>query len=165
MECLAPDIDRRALRDAFGAFATGVTVIAGYDPGGERVGLTANSFTSVSLDPPLLLVCPAHGASALPALRKAKRFAVNVLSIDQQSVADRFTRRGIDRFDDAGWSDWHGVPVLADAMASFVCDLHAELDGGDHAILVGRVLALRSHAETEPLLYLRGRYRQIHVPH
>ncbi|WP_419816240.1 flavin reductase family protein [Glacieibacterium sp.] len=164
MDHVSPDIDQRALRDAFGAFATGVTIVAGHGPDGTRVGLTANSFTSVSLDPPLLLVCPARGASALPALRTAGRFAVNVLTLDQQEIADRFAKRGIDRFAVGGWSEWHGVPVLDDAMASFVCDLHAELDGGDHAILVGRVLALRSHPEAEPLLYLRGRYRQMHVP-
>ncbi len=158
------DLDPRALRDAFGNFATGVTIVSGVEADGTRVGLTANSFTSVSLEPPLLLVCPARVASALPALRSAGRFAVNVLTLDQQAVAERFTQRGIDRFAGADWSDWHGVPVLGGAMAAFVCDLHAELDGGDHAILVGRVVALRTLADAEPLLYLRGRYRQVHVP-
>ncbi len=157
------DFDPRALRDAFGAFATGVTVVAGRDAAGNRVGLTANSFTSVSLDPPLLLVCPARTASALPALQASGRFSVNVLALDQQGIADRFTRRGIDRFADGGWSDWHGLPVLGGTCASFVCDLDAELDGGDHAILVGRVTALRTHPHAEPLLYVRGRYRQVHV--
>ena len=157
------DFDPRALREAFGAFATGVTIVTGVDADGERVGLTANSFTSVSLDPPLLLVCPARSASALPALTTSWRFAVNVLTLDQQAVADRFTRRGIDRFADAAWSLWHGLPVLADTCASFVCDVHAVLDGGDHAILVGRVKALRTSPEAEPLLYVRGSYRQVHV--
>ena len=158
------DLDPRRLRDAFGAFATGVTVVTGIDADGARVGLTANSFTSVSLDPPLLLVCPARGASALPALRSAGRFAVNVLTIDQQPVAEAFTRRGVDRFASGAWTDWQGLPVLDDAMANFACDVHAELDGGDHAILVGRVRALRTRAGTEPLLYLQGRFRQVHVP-
>jgi flavin reductase (DIM6/NTAB) family NADH-FMN oxidoreductase RutF len=157
------DFDPRALREAFGAFATGVTVVTGIDSEGNRVGLTANSFTSVSLDPPLLLVCPARTASALPALQASWRFAVNVLALDQQSVAERFTMRGVDRFDDPGWSLWHGLPVLADTCASFVCSVHAVLDGGDHAILVGRVEALRVSHEAEPLLYVRGRYRQVHV--
>ncbi len=157
------DLDPRVLRDAFGAFATGVTVVTGVDENGGRVGLTANSFTSVSLDPPLLLVCPARGASALPALQASRRFAVNVLTLDQQAVADRFTKRDIDRFAGDAWHDWHGVPVLDAAMANFVCELHALLDGGDHAILVGRVVALHTRPDTEPLLYLRGRYRQIHV--
>ncbi len=157
------DFDPRALREAFGAFATGVTVVTGIDADGQRVGLTANSFTSVSLDPPLLLVCPARTASALPALQASWRFAVNVLSLDQQCVAERFTQRGVDRFADDGWSLWHGVPVLAGTCASFVCDVHAVLDGGDHAILVGRVKALRTAPDNEPLLYVRGRYRQVHV--
>lgn len=157
------DFDPRALREAFGAFATGVTVVTGIDPQGNRVGLTANSFTSVSLDPPLLLVCPARTASALPALQASWRFAVNVLALDQQAVADRFTKRDVDRFADAPWSLWHGVPVLAGTCASFVCDVHAVLDGGDHAILVGRVKALRTLPDAEPLLYVRGRYRQVHV--
>lgn len=156
-------IDPRRLRDAFGAFATGVTVVTGVDADGRRVGLTANSFTSVSLDPPLLLVCPARGASALPALRTG-RFVVNVLTLDQQAVAEAFTQRGIDRFAGGVWSDWQGLPVLDDAMANFGCDLHAELDGGDHAILVGRIRALRTVPGTEPLLYLQGRFRQVHVP-
>lgn len=158
------DLDPRLLRDAFGAFATGVTVVSGIDAGGVRVGLTANSFTSVSLDPPLLLVCPARGASALPALRGAGRFAVNVLTLDQQDVAEAFTRRGVDRFACGSWDDWHGLPVLDGAMANFACDLHAEVDGGDHAILVGRIRALRTRPGTEPLLYLQGRFRQVHVP-
>ena len=120
------DLDPRVLRDAFGAFATGVTVVTGVDAGGARVGLTANSFTSVSLDPPLLLVCPARGASALPVLQASRRFAVNVLTLDQQAVAERFTQRGIDRFAVHDWHDWHGLPVLDAAMANFVCDLDAE---------------------------------------
>lgn len=157
------DFDPRALRDAFGAFATGVTVVTGVDADGNRVGLTANSFTSVSLDPPLLLVCPARTASALPVLQVSARFAVNVLTLDQQAIAERFTKRNIDRFADADWTDWHGLPVLGGTCASFVCDLHAELDGGDHAILVGRVTALRIDHEAEPLLYVRGRYRRVHV--
>ena len=157
------DFDPRALRDAFGAFATGVTVVTAIDSEGNRVGLTANSFSSVSLDPPLLLVCPARTASALPVIQASGRYAVNVLNLDQQSVAEQFTRRGVDRFADAPWSDWHGLPVLADTCASFVCDLEAELDGGDHAILVGRVRALRIDADAEPLLYVRGRYRRVHV--
>ena len=157
------DFDPRALRDAFGAFATGVTVVTGIAGDGTRVGLTANSFSSVSLDPPLLLVCPARTASALPALQASGRYAVNVLALDQQAVAERFTQRGLDRFDGAPWRDWHGLPVLDGACASFVCDLAAELDGGDHAILVGRVTALRTLPDAEPLLYVRGRYRQVHV--
>ena len=155
--------DARRLRDAFGAFATGVTVVTVCGPDG-RVGLTANSLTSVSLDPPLLLFCPARLASALPALRATRRFAVNVLANDQAHVADRFARRGVDRFADATWSDLAGLPVLDGALASFACALEAEHDGGDHVVVIGRVEAMRATAGHDPLLYFRGAYRRVHVP-
>lgn len=153
--------DSRLLRDAFGCFATGVTVVTSQSPTGERVGLTANSFTSVSLDPPLLLFCPASGASALPVLRESGRFAINILASDGQVVADRFTKHGIDRFADGDWQDWDGVPVLASAKAAFACTLHADHDGGDHRIIVGRVTRMALDQGREPLLYLHGRYRRV----
>jgi flavin reductase (DIM6/NTAB) family NADH-FMN oxidoreductase RutF len=158
-----PPFDARSLRDAFGCFATGVTIVTGSDADGIRVGLTANSFTSVSLDPPLLLFCPARTASALPVLQASRRFAINVLDIDGQDVADRFARRGIDRFAEADWLDWDGLPVLASAKAAFACTLHADHDGGDHRILVGRVEAFALAPDRESLLYLHGRYRRVHV--
>ena len=158
-----PPFESRHLRDAFGCFATGVTVVTGIMADGTRIGLTANSFTSVSLDPPLLLFCPANGASALPMIRGSGRFAVNVLDIDGQAVADRFTRKGIDRFAEAEWLDWDGLPVLAAAKAAFACDLHADHDGGDHRIIVGRIRSFSLAPTRESLLYLHGRYRRVHV--
>lgn len=155
--------DARRLRDAFGAFATGVTVVTAIDDNGERVGLTANSLTSVSLDPPLLLFCPARTASALPALRRSRRFAVNILADDQQAVADRFARRNVDRFAHAEWDDWDGLPILGGALASFACALFAEHDGGDHAVIVGRIERVRGSPQSDPLLYFRGAYRRVHV--
>lgn len=155
--------DPRLLRDAFGCFATGVTVITSQSLSGERVGLTANSFTSLSLDPPLLLFCPANGASALPALRATKRFAVNILAADASHVSDRFAKKGIDRFAEADWLEWEGLPVLADAKAAFACNLYADHDGGDHRIIVGEVTRLGFAPAREALLYLHGRYRLVHV--
>lgn len=157
--------DPRALRTAFGCFATGVTVVTGCAPDGSRVGLTANSLTSVSLAPPLLLFCPARSASALPTLRASGRFVINVLTTDDEHVATRFSKRGVDRFAEAAWEVWDGLPVLGSAMASFVCALHAEHDGGDHAIIVGRVERLRYRTAPDPLLYFQGCYRRVHVPH
>jgi flavin reductase (DIM6/NTAB) family NADH-FMN oxidoreductase RutF len=154
----------RTLRDAFGCFATGVTVVTGRGTDGVSVGLTANSFTSLSLDPPLLLFCPAKSASALPALRETKRFAINVLHRDSESVANRFATRNVDRFADAVWEDWDGLPILGDALASFACTLHAEHDGGDHIIMVGRIDRLRFEHVRDPLLYVKGRYRQVDAP-
>lgn len=156
--------DARALRDAFGTFATGVTVVTGRGGDGVRVGLTANSLTSVSLDPPLLLFCPGRAASALPVLRASGRFAVNVLSAGQQAVAERFARRDCDRFAGAEWDDWDGLPVLCGALASFACTRFAEHDGGDHLVVIGRVERLRRLHDADPLLYFKGAYRRVHVP-
>jgi flavin reductase (DIM6/NTAB) family NADH-FMN oxidoreductase RutF len=163
MDSTAPPFDQRTLRDAFGCFATGVTVVTGRAADGMRTGLTANSFTSVSLDPPLLLFCPANGASALPALRETGRFAINVLDLDGMAVAQRFAQRGVDRFAEADWEEWDGLPILSAAKAAFACELHAEHDGGDHRIIVGRVTRLGLDPARESLLYLHGRYRRVHV--
>lgn len=163
MDLLLPPFEPRHLRNAFGCFATGVTVVTGRTPDGERAGLTANSFTSVSLDPPLLLFCPANSASALPMIRTTGRFAINILDIDGQAVADRFTRKDVDRFAEADWLEWEGLPVLAAAKAAFACELHADHDGGDHRIIVGRILQYGLAPERESLLYLHGRYRRVHV--
>jgi flavin reductase (DIM6/NTAB) family NADH-FMN oxidoreductase RutF len=163
MHLADPPFDSRQLRDAFGCFATGVTVVTGRDPGGNRIGLTANSFTSVSLDPPLLLFCPSVNASALPALQATQRFAVNVLDLDGQAIADRFARKGIDRFAEAEWDEWDDLPILAQAKAAFACTLHADHDGGDHRIIVGHVTRFGLAPARESLLYLHGRYRRVHV--
>ncbi|KPF73736.1 flavin oxidoreductase [alpha proteobacterium AAP81b] len=163
MQTAAPPFDPRLLRDAFGCFATGVTIVTGRDPDGGRVGLTANSFTSVSLDPPLLLFCPSNTASALPALRASRRFAINVLDLDGEAVAQRFAMRNLDRFAEHDWIDWDGLPVLAKAKAAFACSLHADHDGGDHRIFVGKVERFGLAPERESLLYLHGRYRRVHV--
>lgn len=163
MDLSQQPFEPRHLRDAFGCFATGVTVVTGRAPDGTRTGLTANSFTSVSLDPPLLLFCPANSASALPTLRQTGRFAINVLDLDGQHVADRFTRKGIDRFAEADWLDWDGLPVLKAAKAAFVCEIHADHDGGDHRIIVGRIMRYGLAPARESLLYLHGSYRRVHV--
>ena len=155
--------DARRLRDAFGAFATGVTVVTARGNDGTRVGLTANSLTSVSLDPPLLLFCPARTASALPTLRQSRRFAVNILAVDQQAVADRFAQRGVDRFAETDWEDWDGLPILGGALANFACTLFAEHDGGDHVVVIGRIEHVRGSPHQDPLLYFRGAYRRVHV--
>ncbi len=162
MDLSQPPFNSRHLRDAFGCFATGVTVVTGRGSDGTRAGLTANSFTSVSLDPPLLLFCPANNASALPLLRDTGRFAINILSTDDQPVADRFAQKGVDRFADARWIEWHGLPVLSDAKAAFACEIHADHDGGDHRIIVGRITSYGLAPERESLLYLHGRYRRVH---
>ncbi|KTE44923.1 MULTISPECIES: alpha/beta fold hydrolase [unclassified Sphingopyxis] len=155
--------DARTFRDALGCFATGVTVVTAICPDGTPVGLTANSFTSVSLDPPLLLVCIANNAGSAPYLRDAERFAVNVLQIGQQPTSNRFAGKGEDRF---GLTPWevgeYGTPVLTGSLSSFECSRDAVHDGGDHFILVGRVLKAIFEPRRDPLLYFRGKYRKLH---
>ena len=163
MDLTLPPFNPRHLRNAFGCFATGVTVVTGRAADGTRTGLTANSFTSVSLDPPLLLFCPANGASALPSLRQTGRFAINVLDLEGQAIADRFAQKSVDRFAEADWIDWDGLPVLAAAKAAFACEIHADHDGGDHRIIVGRITRYGLAPERESLLYLHGRYQRVHV--
>lgn len=155
--------DARTLRDALGCFATGVTVVTARTADGVPLGLTANSFTSVSLDPPLLLVCIANSAGSAEALREAEHFAVNVLQIGQQPVSNLFASRSEDRFGGTGWSGGEsGAPVLDGSLGSFECKRHAVHEGGDHFILVGEVVRARFEPRRDPLLYFRGKYRRLH---
>jgi flavin reductase (DIM6/NTAB) family NADH-FMN oxidoreductase RutF/pimeloyl-ACP methyl ester carboxylesterase len=155
--------DPRTLRDALGCFATGVTVVTTLDLDGKPIGLTANSFTSVSLDPPLLLVCLANNAGSLSAFRAASHFAVNVLHNGQQPVSGRFASKVEDRFAATDWEAWDsGVPIISSSLASFECARDAMYEAGDHVILVGRVNRVRFEPRRDPLLYFRGRYRRLH---
>ncbi|QMW22586.1 flavin reductase family protein [Sandaracinobacteroides saxicola] len=156
-----PDI--RALRDAFGAFATGITIITATTAEGASVGFTANSFTSVSLTPPLLLVCAAHGVSALPAIRASRAFGVNILAVDQEAISRRFTQRSIDRFAGANWHHATlGVPLLTGACATFECTVQQDIEAGDHVIFIGHIKGFTADPAHAPLLYHRGRYAGLH---
>jgi flavin reductase (DIM6/NTAB) family NADH-FMN oxidoreductase RutF len=155
--------DPRTLRDALGCFATGVTVATCLGDDGEPAGLTVNSFTSVSLDPPLLLVCLHKQAASAAALTKAANFAVNVLQTGQQPASIRFATRDEDRFGTTPWSCGEaGAPILKDSLGVFECERFALYDGGDHHILVGRVVKASFDASLDPLLFFRGRYRRLH---
>ncbi len=155
--------DARTLRDAMGCFATGITIVTALDPGGTPVGLTANSFTSVSLDPPLLLVCIANTAGTAPVLREAMHFGVNVLQTSQQQTSNRFAGKGEDRFAATPWAPGEtGVPLLDGSLVAFECKRHAVHDGGDHFILVGEVVRAGFEPRRDPLLYFRGKYRRLH---
>ena len=151
-------LDARALRDAFGAFLTGVTVVTAVNEAGEPLGFTANSFTSVSLDPPLLLVCLAKTSRNYDALTGARGFAVNILSEDQKAVSNTFARPVEDRFAAVDWRPGpFGSPVFDDVAAWFDCALHQLVDAGDHVILIGRVEAFENGGRTG-LGYARGAY-------
>jgi flavin reductase (DIM6/NTAB) family NADH-FMN oxidoreductase RutF len=154
--------DPRTLRDALGCFATGVTVVTCLSEG-EPAGLTVNSFTSVSLDPPLLLVCLAKSATSAPALVGAESFAINVLQTEQRPASITFSTRVEDRFGSTPWSQGEaGAPILKDSLCVFECERYAVYDGGDHHILVGKVAKASFDAALDPLLYFRGKYRRLH---
>lgn len=155
--------DPRTLRDALGCFATGVTVVTCIDERGSPAGLTANSFTSVSLDPPLLLVCVAKQAASAPALLGASHFAVNVLQTGQRPASITFSTRVEDRFGQTEWSlGESGAPILLDSLSVFECRRHGVHEGGDHHILVGEVIKATFEPGLDPLLYFRGSYRRLH---
>ncbi|MEH6444767.1 MAG: flavin reductase family protein [Oceanospirillaceae bacterium] len=132
--------DIRELRNAFGSFMTGVTVVTAVSETGEKVGFTANSFTSVSVDPALLLICPAKNLSSFDIFNNCKHFAVNILAEDQQEVSNTFAGGKGDRFADIAWhSNEQGVPLIDGAVAHFSCTTYNNVDAGDHIVLIGQV--------------------------
>ncbi|MCU1682025.1 MAG: flavin reductase domain protein FMN-binding protein [Amycolatopsis sp.] len=150
--------DAGAMRRAMGQFATGVTVITTVTGDGQPAGCTVSAFSSLSLDPPLVLVCIDRRRAMHQHLTAGSGFGVNVLRTDQRELAVRFAGRGDDRF--AGLRTTpgrHGIPLIDGAIAQIQCDLHAVLDGGDHAIVVGRVRQLATR-EGDPLLYAQGAF-------
>ena len=148
-------------RDALGHFATGITVITAMD-GDQPVGLAANSFTSVSLDPPLVLFCAAKTSSTWPRIERARSFAVNILDDAQEDVCRIFATPSEDRFSQVSWHPSpSGSPLLDDVHAFLDCVLHEVHDGGDHWIVVGRVIDMGLEADAGPLLYYRGKYGRL----
>ncbi|RBI83683.1 flavin reductase [Rhodosalinus halophilus] len=146
----------RALRDALGRFGTGVTVVTCATATGP-LGITANSFASVSLDPPLVLWSPAKNSSRYPFYAAARHFAVHVMGAEQSAISQGFARSG-DAFDGIDWSEnAEGVPVIAGCLARFDCEKVAEHEGGDHLIVVARVLRAEAR-DGPPLLFYSGRY-------
>ena len=148
----------RTLRDAFGAYMTGVTVVTARAQGGAAVGFTANSFSSVSLDPPLLLVCPGKFLSSYEAFATCTRFAVSVLAEGQEDIATVFAGSRDDRFAQVAHSaNLHGVPVIDGAVAQFSCTTHRVIDAGDHCILLGEVADV-TQMQRPGLGYASGRF-------
>lgn len=152
-------VDVRKLRDALGRFGTGVTIVTTRDDHGQPVGMTASSFTSVSLDPPLVLFCPSRSADSFNSLSSGAPFVINVLSEDQQALSNRFARSTDDKWSGLEFDTWDsGAPVLRDCLANLECVMHAVHDGGDHAIVIGRVQRMSHVATGRPLLYFSGNY-------
>lgn len=158
--------DERRFRSVLGRFATGVVAITALDPiTGEPYGLAANSFTSVSLDPPLVAFCVAHTSTSWPRLREAKNVTVNVLAEHQQPVCAQLAARGGDKFAGLGWSPSPaGNPVLDDVLAWIDCTVETEHQAGDHLIVVARAIQLDTHADGGPLLFFRGDYGRFDGP-
>jgi flavin reductase (DIM6/NTAB) family NADH-FMN oxidoreductase RutF len=148
-------------RRACGRFATGVAVATVLDERGAPHGLTVSSFTSVSLQPPLILICLGHEVTMIAAFRAAKHFGINVLRDDQRNLSDRFARKGFDRFDGLPWQRGEtGVPLLPGALAHMECSVEQRISSGDHDIFVGRMV--RAVVEDgKPLIYFASGYREL----
>ena len=157
----------RDLRNVLGCFATGIAVITTRDPEGRPVGVTVNSFTSVSLDPPLIAFCLDRNAFSLPAFESAGHFAVNILSEHQEPISAAFARSGSssDKFVGLALdSGSNGAPLLPECLSYIECANRGAHDGGDHIIYLGRVTCVHPATERRPLLYYRGRYARIGAP-
>lgn len=162
---LSPDDFRRGLSH----FASGVTVVTTRDDAGRPAGLTASAFTSVSLTPPLILVCVAQNAQSYPTLRDSKGFAINILAGGQESISNRFASSkgtSAEKFEGIGHSPGTlGFPLIEGALAHLECSTVHAYPGGDHTIFVGQVEAVRTQDDSvEPLLYYRGRYGRVQPP-
>ena len=152
-------LDGRRFRDVLGHVPTGVVVVTAMDPDGTPVGMTIGSFTSVSLDPPLVAFLPRHRSQTFAQLRTAERFCINVLAGDQEGVCRRFARPGEDRFDGLAWTPSPGgAPIISDAVAWIECGWHDVLPAGDHDFAIGRVRALGVLRPVQPLLFFQGGY-------
>lgn len=158
-----PEIDGRTFRNVLGQFCTGITVITTFADDDTPVGFACQSFAALSLDPPLVLFCPTKASRSWAAIEKRGHFAVNVLAEEQRELCARFGSREPDKFAGAAWrtSDLE-LPLLDDALATIQCTVDRVVDGGDHHIVIGRVLALSETTDSgRPLLFYRGQYSAI----
>lgn len=156
----------RSLRDAFGQFATGVTVVTTVDQHKHPIGITANSFASVSLDPPLVSWCVDKSSTRFQEFAEAEFFSINVLTAEQRAISDLFAMRSWDKtvFDDLEWFEGHhGVPQIPNVSARFDCKTQYLYEGGDHLIIVGSVLDHDCDAQS-PLLFSQGEYQTLKQP-
>ena len=151
--------DPQQFRAALSMFATGVTIVTARTPEGRLVGLTANSFNSVSLTPPLVLWSLARHAGSLPIFAKGSHYAIHILAAEQKALAERFAMRDIDRFAGVAWREGRGgAPVLEGAVAVFECANRSQYEEGDHVIFVGEVEVCTSRPDAKPLIFHGGRY-------
>jgi flavin reductase (DIM6/NTAB) family NADH-FMN oxidoreductase RutF len=155
------EIDDRSFRKALGCFASGVTVVSGRDEQGALIGVTVSAFSSVSLNPPLVLFCLDKRNKSLESFRDAP-FAINVLREDQRQVSIQFASKGDDKWKGIEHTlNADGVPLIDNSLAHLECAPHQVVDGGDHLIVIGRVVRLKQQAGGQPLVYFRGAYANL----
>lgn len=153
--------DSARYRQVLGHFPTGVTVVAAMGDDGPA-GMAIGSFSSLSLDPPLVLFCPQRTSSSWQRIQGAGRFCVNILADDQEDVSRVFASKSDDKFAEIGWKrSANGAPQITGVLAHIDCEIHSVLDGGDHDIVVGRVTDLAVHHEGGPLVFYRGGYGRV----
>ena len=156
---LTPSFSTPDFRAALGMFATGVTIVTGRDANGVRVGLTANSFNSVSLSPPLVLWSLSRQAGSMPAFTRGSHYAINILSAEQHALAERFSSKSIDRFAGVAFREGAGgAPVLEGSAAVFECFNRSQYEEGDHIIFVGEVERCERREGAQPLIFHGGRF-------
>ncbi|MBM08462.1 MAG: hypothetical protein CMF69_02635 [Magnetovibrio sp.] len=153
--------NQREFRNALGRFATGVTVVTTIGPSGKAEGITANSFSALSLKPPLILWCIGKSTPTYKSFITCTHFSVNVLKADQLDISRRFATASHDKFAGLDWREGAGgVPLLNDSLAAFECEFYANHEGGDHSILVGKVYNF-SYTDGAPLLFNAGKYEKM----
>ena len=163
LRALSPNFSSTEFRHALGMFATGVTIVTARAASGELIGLTANSFNSVSLSPPLVLWSLSRLAGSMGAFSAGSHYAINILSADQQALARQFATKDIDRFAGVAFSQGAGgAPVLEGSVASFECFNRSQYEEGDHVIFVGEVERCSHRTGASPLLFHGGRYYAEH---
>ena len=152
-------IDPAVFRQVLGSYPTGVCAITALDAEGRPAGMVVGTFTSVSLDPPLVGFLPDKSSSTWPLIEAAGKFCVNVLASDQQATCRQLAARGPDKFTGVDFTvSEHGVPVIAGAIARIDCTIHSVIDAGDHWFVLGSVVALEAVRADDPMLFHRGRY-------
>ncbi len=145
-------------RRVLGHLPTGVTVVTAFRGDGAPTGMAANSVTSVSLDPPMILVCPAKSSATWPEIRDARRFCVNFMASHHAELSVRFARKDVDRFEGVDWHARPGGPALDDAIAWLQCEIYDEHDAGDHTVVIAVVNDIEASAEGAPLVFFKGQY-------
>ena len=155
-------LSQRAFRDALGTYTTGVCIITVQPPGRRPIGMTVNSFASVSLDPPLVLWSLQNGSECFAAFEGATQFGVNILSNSQQDLSNYYAQKGDHSLIKGSYRQGKsGCIVLKDVITSFECNMHARHDGGDHTILVGHVQEMHAKPAGKPLVFYSGSYREL----